>query len=384
MKYQNILLTCCIVILTTIPCFAQDDLKDAETKPYKATPIGSTASAANPEISLIVDIQALFTDNEDIENNKDVNINEVELAFQGYLYPNIHGDFIAAMHEHDGEWKVHPEEAYISFYEMPFGLQAQVGRKLIDFGKLNSIHPHHWAFVSTPLVLQNFFGDHPWYDDGVQVSALIPNPANVYIKVYGEVWNGRELGHSHSGDAEETEHEHEGEETLEEHAHEHHHAVEWSGHVFTGGVRAGITTTENSNILLGYSIARDEDDTATLHAIDGTFIYRFPMSYRKFKVSGEYFLGDIEKHGTEPSGYYATAQMTLTKYWECGVRYDNSEFINDDENSIEAYSAFLTRYFSHSLYLRGEYQHLDAEPEEDKFTFQLVWGLGPHSHRLED
>jgi hypothetical protein len=46
----------------------------------------------------------------------------------------------------------------------------------------------------------------------------------------------------------------------------------------------------------------------------------------------------------------------------------------------------VTRYLTHTTYLRGGYQYTEASEGDSEHlaTFQLVWGIGPHSHRLED
>jgi len=109
-------------------------------------------------------------------------------AFQGRLSPSVRGDLVVAAEQEyladdSTEVDLHIEEAFISFLDLPGGLQAQVGRKLLAFGRLNPIHPHHWAFADTPLALNNLFGDHPWLDDGAEISYLVPTPADIDLKV---------------------------------------------------------------------------------------------------------------------------------------------------------------------------------------------------------
>ena len=61
---------------------------------HKAAPVGSYGGIMNPDISVIVDSQLLYTDDVANEDRDKLRINEAELAFQCYLYPGIRGDFI--------------------------------------------------------------------------------------------------------------------------------------------------------------------------------------------------------------------------------------------------------------------------------------------------
>jgi hypothetical protein len=370
-------------------------LEEAESPRHRAAPVGAYGGLMNPDISLVVDVKGLLSDRKTNPLNEKIMLEHAELAIQGYLWPGIRADFIGAIGQHpeeDGHIHTHTEveEGYVSFLDLPASFQLQVGRKLLDFGRLNPIHPHHWAIGDTPLPLRRLFGDHSWYDDGFQVSTLIPNPWDVYFKVQGGIWNGRALGHENNHEhADAGEHESPGFAGP----------VDWGGRVYTGRASLDVSLSQDANMMTGYSLAAGEGGDSILHGADFTLIHRWPQSYKRLRWQNELFFGDfelaeehglahesasIETHDADAWGLYSLLQLTLSKYWETGIRYDWWDA--DYRKSEWGATAFLSYYFTHSMYVRPSYRYSELADGEDEHAFmvQFVWGLGPHAHRLED
>ena len=59
---------------------------------------------------------------------------------------------------------------------LPGNLQLKGGQFFSEFGRQNSQHPHAWAFVDQPLVLNRMFGPDGLRSQGVKVSWLAPTP----------------------------------------------------------------------------------------------------------------------------------------------------------------------------------------------------------------
>jgi hypothetical protein len=357
--------------------------------PHQAQPVGNWG-IMNPSISAIADIQALFTNDEENDNRNKIRVKEVEFAFQGYLYPGIRADVIPALEmEYEGDdvnVEIDLEEAYLTLSPIPWvgdyaPLGLQLGRKYMNFGVLNAIHPHHWPFADTPLVLESFFGEHNWFDDGIQGFVNIPNPWDLYLKTTFGYWNGKDLGHTHA-------HGDEGHEGEEE-AHEHAGPVDWDGRVFLSRSVLGLPFSRTSDLLLGASVSWDESGNTSLVGGDFTFIHRFPGTYHRLKWQNEFMAADTETEGEEFTRYggYSLLAFSLGRYWETGARYDRSQIldplVSDDP---WASTGFITYYLTHSLYLRGQYRYRSGVEEEDEHNgyLQAVFGLGPHAHRLEN
>jgi hypothetical protein len=372
-------------------------LERAEGPRHKAAPVGAYGGLMNPDISLIANMKGFAGSDDDNPLNQRFLVEEAELGFQGFLWPGIRGDAFVALEQHvegDGHvtTEIDLEEAYVSFLDLPAGLQVQAGRQLQDFGRLNPLHPHHWGAPDLPLPLRRLFGAHPWLDDGVQVSALIPNPWEAYVKVEGGVWSGKQPGHAHEDEEEETL----GTAEFDQ-------PTSWNGNVFTARASVDVPLGENTNLMPGYSFAGDDGGDTFLHGLDLTLIHRWPQSYRKLRWQNELFYRDWEiadhahhaddadplhLHGAgshaDDWGGYSLLQLTLDKYWETGVRFDwwDADHLGDEWGM----TTFLSYFFSHSMYLRPAYRYSRFPDGSDEHLglVQLVWGLGPHAHRLED
>lgn len=375
-------------------------LEQAEAPRHTSAPVGAYGGLMNPDISLIVDMKGFASSDGDNPLNQRFLVEEAEIGFQGFLWPGIRGDaFVALEQEVDADGnvatEVDVEEAYVSFLDLPGGLQVEAGRQFQDFGRLNQLHPHHWAIPETPLPLLRLFGDHPWFDDGVQVSTLVPNPWEAYVKLQGGVWSGWQPGHAHAhGD------EHEHEEGMHEAEDQ---RVRWDGNVFTARASLDLPLAEHTNLMPGYSFAGDDGGDTFLHGLDLTLIHRWPQSYRRFRWQNEFFYRDTrvspvhhehlhhDHHHLLPAtrsaddwGGYSLLQLTLDRYWETGLLYDWWDA--DHESDEWGLTAFLSYFFSHSMYLRPAYRYSRFSDGRDEHLglVQFVWGLGPHAHRLED
>ena len=99
----------------------------------------------------------------------------VELTFDGAVDPYFKG-FAALVHKLDanGETGVEVEEAWAQTTSLPWNLQAKAGQFLTEFGRQNAQHPHAWAFVDQPLVLNQMFGPDGLRGQGAKLSWLAP------------------------------------------------------------------------------------------------------------------------------------------------------------------------------------------------------------------
>ncbi len=336
-------------------CFVMVAYSQAAPTVHRAAPMGAAGGLLNPDLSVVVDVTTVFTDKEG-EVSGDVLTRAVELVFGAYLHPGIRGDVIFCYKGKTGKIKL--EEAFITFLALPLGLQLDIGRRFIDFGSHNRLHPHHWKTVDMPLVLDKLFYGHPWVDDRVNLSYLIPNPLNVYFKTSFSVF----------------------------------HNCDPAGILdyFYGRIFNSRTSIDLPwiNTLVSYSRAWDERNRTTIQGIELTYRYAWPFTTRKIRFQNEFFFG--EKYDDccgeiepIPSGLYSLVVLSLDRYTEIGGRYDRI-FPEGDECGEWAASLFVTRYLTCMFYLRAQYQHKVSCETENKFFLQISWGFGPHAHKLED
>ncbi len=104
-------------------------------------------------------------------------IPNTELTLDGAVDPYFKGfASIVFKLDENGETGVELEEAYVLTTSLPANLQLKAGQFFTEFGRQNPQHPHSWAFVDQPLVLNRMFGPEGLRSQGVRLSWLLPTP----------------------------------------------------------------------------------------------------------------------------------------------------------------------------------------------------------------
>lgn len=100
-----------------------------------------------------------------------------ELTLEGAVDPFFKG-FSSLVYKIDdtGASAVELEEAYFLTSALPGNLQVKGGQFFAEFGRQNAQHPHSWAFVDQPLILNRMFGPDGFRGQGARVSWLAPTP----------------------------------------------------------------------------------------------------------------------------------------------------------------------------------------------------------------
>lgn len=98
-----------------------------------------------------------------------------ELTLDGAVDPYFKGfSSIVYKLDENGETGLELEDAYALTTSLPANLQLKVGQFFTEFGRQNPQHPHSWAFVDQPLVLNRMFGPDGLRSQGLRISWLAP------------------------------------------------------------------------------------------------------------------------------------------------------------------------------------------------------------------
>jgi hypothetical protein len=174
----------------------------AEALPAEPPPpsaVGSSASAFNPAVSLILAGHHADTsrDPEDWAvagfmptggevgpGERSFSLGESELTIAASVDPYFMAQLTAAI---TGEDEIEVEEAFFRTTALPAGFTIKGGRFFSGFGYLNEVHAHAWDFADQPLVYQALFGNQR-AQDGVQVKWIAP--ADLLVELGAETGNG--------------------------------------------------------------------------------------------------------------------------------------------------------------------------------------------------
>ena len=120
------------------------------------------------------DVEALQRGDHDPHVNG-FTVPNAEISLDGAVDPYFKGfSNIVFKIDPNGETGVELEEAYALTTSLPANLQLKFGQFFTEFGRQNPQHPHSWAFVDQPLVLNRMFGPEGLRSQGIRLSWLLP------------------------------------------------------------------------------------------------------------------------------------------------------------------------------------------------------------------
>jgi len=377
-----------VLLFATVPCvMAQDNTTTATG----TAPQGMRGTPANlPDISLIGVIDGhVSSENSDDTRNR-LEFNEVETAFQGYIYPEMKADVFLALHKHDGTYESEICEAKVSFLRLTEGLSAEVGKIHVDFGKLNKAHSHIRAMTDQPAVLTNFLGEHSLNPQGGTLKYLLPLP--FYAQLQAGAWQG--APHEHHVDGERTT---EVTDTSNNNvdvilAPEDSSEFSPADKIYTSRLNASFPLSAGAELELGTSFLKSKGshyehhkDNVKIAGADFTLKF-WPTTYKRLTLQGEYMhlIRSVPVGNLKRDGLYAFANYRHSKYWDFGARFDYAENAFPDVTFERDYSLIATRHLTETTTLRAQYKYINLSGDKAKEGWvQLIFGLGPHSHELE-
>lgn len=353
----------------------KDDLKDKEAKKLEniedvttQTTTQTPENIMNPKISAIGTFLWHINHNKTIDPGAPFQAKEIELAIESNIDPFSRANIYLGIEPgtEGNHTHVHAEEAYVTFYKLPFDLQAKGGIFKSDITKVNTQHKHDQPWTDTPMMLENYFGEEGLNGTGVSFSKIF-GLGDIYTELTGQIYNDE-------------------------------NAIAYSGGLskipLVGGkFRAYADISDESNLDMGISCLSgyyDADNTRKQNFFSGELTYRFTPKllgkYRNIIFRNEYLwsLRDNYLVGDNDilnKGAYSYLGYRLNKDWILGARYDWSEspFTADDLSS-KAYSLILTYWPSEFLSHRLQYKKtigVDGQPTDGIF-YQLIFNIGPH------
>lgn len=324
---------------------------------------GPTVARILPDFSFIGDIRGKFG-----ESPNNFQLEEIEIALGGFLYPQIRFDAFPAFHYEDGKYEVELEEGYLSFLNLGHGFGGQVGKKLIGFGKINPVHTHRWNFVDRPLVLTEYLGDHGLVGNGVNLNWLLPLPRFVQLEV--GAWRVA---------------------TPDEHGGSEPEMASPADKTYTGRVWTSFPFKNDAELEVGFSALkglgshhREHLDKIKVYGMDLTYKRPGP-GYRRLLLRNEIMHNrrQIPEGEQRRWGFYQEVNWRWDKDWNISGRYDWVEppFPKEVRKGREQVLLALTRSLTEATKVRIQVSH-DLENEFIGYL-QFIFGIGPHSHPLE-
>jgi hypothetical protein len=354
---------------------------------------GSLAAqtSLSPDVSLIGDFRA-FTHNDNGRPDESNKLNfgnpVMEMMVSGYLNPFSRADAVIAWEDENASI----EELYATILRgLPLGMNLRIGKSLVEFGRLNPVHPHAWSFLQRPLPHEIFFGEEGLNDMAVRAEFLLPT-GSAYTELMLGILKGNALSGLDPAD------------TLSE--------VRRNPGFF-GRLATSFATSENAELALGgsvvntvYRLVAEEIDTTApatdvepdqlrtwVSGLDLKYKYK-PSRYTALQIEGEGLVrSDEQPDGDNRTSYggYGYIDYRFKQRYNGGgifeyVRVKNNSS-TEDESTVPVTSdtwraglfvGFAPVEETSLVRLAGHW----TEPDEGngfwELNLQFLFSLGPH------
>ena len=358
-----------------------------------AAGVVTAQTTLNPDISAVGDFR-LYSHDDSTRADESEKLNfadpEMELSVGGYLNPYARADVVVAWHKGTN---AEIEEVYATILRgLPLGANLRVGKYLLEFGRLNPVHPHAYSFIARPLVHESFFGDHGLSDVAVRASFVVPT-GNAFTEIMGAVLKGDAL----------KEHEHGDDEEAGETEHEHEDGRRDPG--FFRRLATSLALSENSELALGTSVLNEvygftEHDEVEEESADpeqlrswvfgGDIKFKSkPSRYRTLQVEAEFLTRVDERHEGDDlksyGGYGYIDYRFMQKYNVGGIfeRVSRKEAHEEETHHHKVtrtglFAGFAPIEETSLVRLAGHYIDPDDGDGYWEVTLQLIVSLGPH------
>ncbi len=328
----------------------------------------SAIQSFNPEISLNGDLLMAYSNREGGELDDEFLFRELEIGFAGAVDPYSRADVIATIAREDGEYVIELEEAYLTFLQLPYDLQARLGKYRAEFGRANPIHLHALPWIDYPFVIRRYFGEEGLSGTGGEISWLIPNPWKQYASLTYEVFNNDNDVLFAGEDSDDFTH--------------------------LARLKTFRELNAESTLELGASFATAPNDSghgshrSMIEGADLTFRWKPKAEglYRSFLWQNEVMFAQADlRNGQETTwGMYSAVDYQFARRWKIGARYDNAQLPFSSSRFERGYSAYLTFLQSEFLYWRLGYLYtdrnfaVDGNRDDHQLFVQLNFTLGAH------
>jgi len=352
----------------------------------------SAQTTLNPDISLVGDFQIFSHNDKSLPEEKEkLNLSdpEIELNINGYLNPYARADAVIAWH---GDHNAEIEEAYATFLRgLPLNINLRAGKYLLEFGRLNTVHPHAYSFIKRPLPHEMFFGEEGLSDVAIRASLSIPT-GEAFTELMGGILKGNVLSAYENEEASEVQ---EDDEVKVEPG-------------FFGRLTTSFAVSDAAELAIGGSVVNAvykvtdhesgiEPEQLRAWLLGSDVKYKFkPSRYTALLIEAEGImrqnkLGGDEK-GLNSYGAYGYIDYRFKQKYNIGTIYEwvrakeaiadeseaGYEIHQGDTKRVGFFLGFAPVEETSLIRLAG---HLTDPEDSDSFweaTLQLVISLGPH------
>ena len=328
-----------------------------------------------PRISATGDFVANLSDDRHMRTEDDrFDLRGVDIDFTGEIDNVARAYFNLSYHDDD----LSLEEGYLDVWDvLPFKTDVRLGRFRVNFGLLNTIHPHALTQVDYPAIYRVFLGHEGYIDEGVGISGEFPSLWKTPFAYSLQVVNGKR-------------HEHDDEDEHEPKVSQYKRLKDFDDTVYVGRIKNRLSLRENLSLDWGFSGLTgrfEETGDAPRYYLEGADMtltwHPFQEQYKRIRWQTESFLSQVDGTRRETAhGIYSFLDYRFAPKWSAGARYDYSQLPLVSRNHLREYSVYLTHQYSPNNRIRLQVKNAQRNFAKDTTELFLQWTftLGRHEH----
>ena len=330
-----------------------------------------------PRVSVTGDFLANVGDDTNMGHETDrFDLRGVDLTFVGEIDDKAEAVFNFSYHDDD----VSLEEGYLDVWDiLPYKTDLLLGRFRVNFGLLNTIHPHALAQVDYPAIYREYLGHEGYIDEGVGVAGQFSSPWENPFDWSLQVVSGKRHEHGEEDDH------------ADDDEGDYKRLKDFDDTPFIARLKHRFKPSDRLSIDWGLSGLtgrfEDDDDTARyyLEGADLTVNWSpFKDKHKRIRWQSETFLSQIDGGEDDGNawGLYSFVDYRFAEKWLVGTRYDWTQLPMDNSDRLNEYSAYLTYLYTpnNQLRLQVKQSQPDYAKNATEVMLQWVFTLGRHEH----
>jgi hypothetical protein len=343
-----------------------------------------------PNISVTGDMLANLGDDTNMGEDTDrFDLRGVDLTFMGEIDDKAAAVFNFSYHDDD----VSLEEGYLDVWNiLPYETDLRLGKFRVNFGLLNTIHPHALPQVDYPAIYRTYLGHEGYIDEGVGLAGQFASPWENPFGWSLQVVSGNRHEHGDEDD-------HGGEDEGD-----YKRLKDFDDTPFIARLKHRFISSERLSLDWGLSALTgkmEDDGSSPRYYLEGADLAvnwsPFEDRHKRVRWQSEVFFSQIdgydehdedgeedEHEGGDGSswGFYSFVDYQFIDKWLVGARYDYAQLPMDNSDRLKEYTAYLT--YKHTPNNQLRLQVTQSQPDyarnATEVMLQWVFTLGKHKH----
>ncbi len=349
---------------------AEDKDPHPDTDTESNFTIQNILSKVKPDINISGDFVANLADDRHMRTeDRRFNLRGVDIMLSGEI-DNIAKSYINLAYHDDN---VSLEEGFLDVYKLlPFKSVLRLGRFRVNFGLLNTVHPHGLPQVDYPAVYRVYLGHEGYIDEGIGISGSFPSLWKTPFQYSLQIVNGNRHSHGHN-------------DVYPHNNSEYRRMKDYDDIVYIGRLQNRINPWSRLDVQWGVSglTGKFEDDRKSprfyLEGADLSFIWNKKLTWQT-----EAFFSQVNDHSRwrHSMGLYSFVDYRFQPKWIAGFRYDYAELPLSSRGNLKEASGYLTYFYTPRNRLRLQIKRSNRNYSKDTNEIMLQWvfTLGRHEH----